>query len=288
MAERHRQRTKEPIMSTISGDPRRKDSLWSAPAERQVADAPVPIRADAPAPHPSTIFPSRGVRSPALPRLSPGAAALLILRLFIGLGWLRAFAEKVIDPAWPGDAVSAFLGERLTRSEVALPPYESLVTAVFLPHATTLGWLIMAGQLLVGLGLTTGTLTRAALVGGLFMNLNFLLAGAPNPSAFYIIIQAALLATGAERILGVDAWRARYAAQPTQRTCRGASGRHLLSGTIGLCMAVAGYALLQADDLSPAGSVHDPAVLLAMLGGLTALWAVLTGGAAEEARDDRG
>ncbi len=39
-------------------------------------------------------------------------AYLLPLRLFIGLGWLRAFAEKVADPDWLGGvALAAFLQE---------------------------------------------------------------------------------------------------------------------------------------------------------------------------------
>ena len=134
----------------------------------------------------------------------------------------------------------------------------------------------MVGQLLTGLALVTGTLTRAALLGGLVMNLNFLLAGAPNPSAFYLIIQAALLATGAGATLSVDAWRARRAAQRAPRGAVLPRSRRWLTGVAGLGLAVAAYALPQARDLSPAGSVHDPAVLLAMLGGLAALWAALT------------
>ena len=91
-------------------------------------------------------------------------------------------SQRTSEPA--RTAVAAFLGERLARGAVALPPYEALVAGIFLPHAPTLGWLIMAGQPLAGLALLTGALTRAALLGGLFMNFNFLLAGEPNPSAF--------------------------------------------------------------------------------------------------------
>ena len=213
------------------------------------------------------------------PGLPAGASALLVLRLFIALGWLRAFAEKAPDPAWrDGGAVAAFLNRRLAWDEVALPPYEALTTGVFLPLAPALGWLIMTGQLLTGLALLSGTFTRAALLGGLFMNVNLLLAGAPNPSGFYIVIQATLLATGAGTILGVDAWRARRAARPPALAAIVPNDRRWLIGATGLGLAVTGYALLQARDLSPAGSVHDPAVLLAVLGGLAALWAVLTHG----------
>ena len=211
-----------------------------------------------------------------LPRLPAGASALLVLRVFIGLGWLRAFAEKAPDSAWrDGAAVASFLEERMSRGEVALPPYETLIVGVFLPLAPALGWLIMSGQLLAGMALLTGTLTRAALLGGLVMNVNFLLAGAPNPSGFYIVIQAALLATGAGSILSVDAWRTRSASRSAAIV---PGNRRMRIVAAGLGLMVTGYALMQARDLSPAGSVHDPAVLLAVLGGLAALWAILTDG----------
>lgn len=222
-----------------------------------------------------------------LPRLPASASALLVLRVFIGLGWLRAFAEKAPDSAWrDGAAVAAFLDERMARGEVAVPPYETLIVGVFLPLAPALGWLIMAGQLLVGMALLTGTLTRAALLGGLVMNVNFLLAGAPNPSGFYIVIQAALLATGAGSILSVDAWRTRGASRSAAVLPGNRRWRIVAAG---LGLAVTGYALMQARDLSPAGSVHDPAVLLAVLGGLAALWAILTDGTpADQQRGGQG
>src|SRR5262249_9352368 len=141
-----------------------------------------------------------------------------------------------------------------------------------LPHATALGWIVTIGQLLAGLAILTGCLTRPALIGGLFMNVNFLLAGRPDPSAFYIVIQAGLLLANAGMILGL-------AAHLPQR---GRPGRRLTPrgwGWTGLAMlvslVVAGYALVCADDWSPAGSVHDPAIILAVLGFLTAGWSVI-------------
>ncbi len=67
-----------------------------------------------------------------------------------------------------------------------------LATEVFLPHAAVFGWVVMVGQLLAGLAILCGGFTSAALLGGLFMNLNFLIAEAPEPRAFYIAIQALL------------------------------------------------------------------------------------------------
>src|SRR5262245_44313974 len=100
---------------------------------------------------------------------------LVPLRVFIGIGWLRAFAEKAVEPRWrDGTYLTTFLTGHLRGGRIALPLYETLVTGVYLPHATVVGWSVMVGQLLAGLAILTGCLTRAALIGGLFMNLNFL------------------------------------------------------------------------------------------------------------------
>ena len=94
----------------------------------------------------------------------PGAY-LLPLRLFIGIGWLRAFAEKAADPEWSsGLTLSQFLTEHLHEGSIPFPLYASLVREAFLPGAAALAWVVAAGQLMVGLGLLAGALTRAALL----------------------------------------------------------------------------------------------------------------------------
>lgn len=63
---------------------------------------------------------------------------------------------------------------------------------IALPAAPLLAWLVLVGQLLAGLGILLGSVTSGELLSGLFMNLDFLLAGVANPSAFSLVIQAAL------------------------------------------------------------------------------------------------
>ncbi len=209
-------------------------------------------------------------------------AYLVPLRLFIGLGWLRACAEKLTDPGWrDGSTVEAFLSRHAAAGEVAYPWYETLIRAVFLPHAAALALVILLGQLLAGVAITSGAFTNAALLGGLFMNLNFLLAGAPNPSAFYIVIQAALLVTNAGAVLGLDARLARtihhplLVAQPL-----GERRRHRWGAPVLPVGALAGitalYSLAHVTDSSPAGSVEDPAMIVVILAQLTLAWATLT------------
>jgi thiosulfate dehydrogenase [quinone] large subunit len=206
---------------------------------------------------------------------------LVPLRIFIGLGWLRAGVEKVVDPGWSdGASLTAFLRDRLQGGDVAFPPYETVITQLFLPHAASLSLIVLLGQFLAGAAILGGAFTRAALLGGLFMNLNFLLAGAPNPSAFYIVIQATLLVTGAGAVFGLDAVLARRVGVPSMVAQAAASRswrtRPLALALVeGFWLGVAAYALANVSDWSPAGSVGDPAVLLAILAALGAAWTAL-------------
>jgi thiosulfate dehydrogenase [quinone] large subunit len=207
---------------------------------------------------------------------------LLPLRLFIGLGWMRACAEKLSEPGWyNGSSLTAFLQGHLHDGLVAFPFYQALMHQVFLPHAALLGKIIILGQLLAGIAILTGTLTTAALLGGLFMNLNFLLTGAISPSAFYLVIQAALLLTNSGSVLGVDWWLARHIREPrrSRRTLpayrRQQTRRGFLLGLGVGFLALAAYALYWVNDFSPAGSVEDPAMLLMILAIMGAMWSVI-------------
>lgn len=211
---------------------------------------------------------------------------LVPLRAFIGIGWIRAYAEKATDPNWiGGGTLTEFLNGHLASDQMPFPFYRDLTTDYFLPHAAALAWIVLLGQLMAGLGILTGTLTTAALLGGLFMNVNFVLAGATDPSPFYIVIQALLLVSGAGMIMGVDGWIAERRklkwrnAQPPN-----ASGqirfrcflvRVLCVPLVVAAGAVGVYALGYIKDFSPAGSIHDPAAIVSMLGFVVAGWAIV-------------
>jgi thiosulfate dehydrogenase (quinone) large subunit len=204
-------------------------------------------------------------------------AHLLPLRLFIAVGWLRALSEKLLNPAWfDGLALSSFLNTQLHADKVAFPAYVWLISQVFLPGAPVLAWIILAGQLLVGLGLVFGAFSRAALLGALFMNLNFIAAGMPSPSVFYVVIQIMLLISNAGRVFGLDGVAhqnviLRSLVQPAVRRIgrhqtRFRVSRHLLLVMAVLCAVLALAALPYAKDFSAKGSINDPAILMCVLG----------------------
>ena len=217
------------------------------------------------------------IRQQAVDSLQSPSAYLLPLRLFIGLGWLRAGTEKLIDPNWlNGTVLESFLTEHLVNGDVYFPLYEAMIQDVFLPSALVFSWVIMIGQFMVGLGISTGTFTNAALLGGLFMNVNFVLAGAVNPSAFYIVIQVALLVGSAGSVFGLDAYLSerflpRFAATNQSYAVR-QWGHYAL-----LVLALVSWGLMITTipfirDYGP-HSVDDPAMLMTILlslGGLTA------------------
>jgi len=198
-------------------------------------------------------------------------AFLLPLRLFIGLGWLRAGAEKLIDPAWlSGDKLVDFLNIQLAIDAVYFPFYETLILQLFEPNALLLSWIVLIGELLVGIAILTGTLTNLALLGGLFMNLNFVLAGVVNPSAFYIVIQYVLLTTNAGATLGLDGILSGritsffIVAQSQSEIEKRAFEKWLFLTSGTLCGLIAAWVVPYIRDFGP-HSIDDPAMLLFIL-----------------------
>lgn len=218
------------------------------------------------------------------------AAFLVPLRLFIGFGWVRAAAEKLIEPGWyDGSQLTAFLQDQLAWSQEAFPFYGWLMENLFMPQATALGVVVMLGQLVIGLAILTGFATSVALLAGIVLNVNFLLAGVPNPSAFYIVIQLVLLFGGAGTVLGADAHLARRARHPVLATLSGrtpASARALrrVYGTAAAaCLALTLATLPFVSTLDPALIVEDPAMILVTMflvaAAMSGIRAVTAGGA---------
>jgi thiosulfate dehydrogenase (quinone) large subunit len=138
-------------------------------------------------------------------------AALVLLRIYLGVIFLLA--------AWPklgGDFVPQLTG---FLQNVALqkghPFYRVFVQDLVLPNVSLIADLITWGELLVGVTLVLGLLTRLFAAVGLLLVVNYMLAkGAwfwqpsSNDGAF-AAIAAALLIGAAGRTFGLDALLAR-------------------------------------------------------------------------------
>ena len=209
-------------------------------------------------------------------------AYLVPLRWFIGIGWLRAAVEKIVEPTWHnGDALRAFI-EDMGRI-ATFPAFETFLDVFVQPAAPLVAWLVVVLQLFCGVGILLGRSTNAALLTGIGLNLTFILAGVPNPSAFYILIQLVLFSAGAGAILGFDGRaaapdRSLLIAAPALHRAPNPNDRWWLTATAVVLLLISAYAIAHGSDFSPEGSVEDPALVLgtvAALGGLTFLISVM-------------
>jgi thiosulfate dehydrogenase (quinone) large subunit len=139
----------------------------------------------------------------------------LIVRFYLAYTWIEAAWEKFQNPAWVGSkagvAITGFVKGALAKTGGAHPDvqgwYASFLQWAILPHPVLWSHMIAWGELLVGIGLVLGALTGIAAFFGLFMNLNFLLAGtvSTNPILFVLSIFL-VLAWKVGGYYGLDRW----------------------------------------------------------------------------------
>jgi hypothetical protein len=220
--------------------------------------------------------------------LAKPVAVLVPLRLFIGVGWLRAFFEKVGDPAWwNGSAVTDFLKLQMEQRLVVFPFYERIIETVLSPGGRWIGWLVMLAQLAVGVAILSGTYTNLALIIGAGLNLSFMLAGRITPSVFYIAIQTLLFVTEAGTAFGVDGELERDRANgspPIVVAARlprpGSIAKDVSDVTILAVVAAlfSGLVFLHASEFGP-GGIDDPGLVLgAVMAMSAATFAIYAGG----------
>jgi thiosulfate dehydrogenase [quinone] large subunit len=139
----------------------------------------------------------------------------LIVRVYVGWQWTQAGWEKIHDPSWVGGGAGAsltgFINGALTKVGGAHPSvqdwYGWFLQHVILPHVSLWSNVIAYGELLVGVALILGILTGIAAFFGLFMNLNYLLAGtvSTNPILFVLAL-GLVLAWRVSGFIGLDYW----------------------------------------------------------------------------------
>ncbi len=147
----------------------------------------------------------------------------LIVRLYVGYQWLTAGLDKLtgysftfdasfgklVGKPWvfgahDGAALKGFVAGALAQTTGAHPAvqgwYGAFLQSVVLPNAAVFAYLVTFGEVLIGLGLIFGVLTGIAAFFGVFMNMNFLLAGAVSINP--IIGSLALFLVLAWRVAG--------------------------------------------------------------------------------------
>lgn len=144
-------------------------------------------------------------------------AGWLFVRLVLGTEWLRGGWEKLGDAGWTatpvGTAVAGFLKGAIAKATQGRYPevphwFHNLAQDVFLPNAELLAYLVSIGEILVGVGLIVGGLTRGAALFGVMMNAMFLWAGtsSANPQMLILGLAIALIGGRAAGAYGLDGW----------------------------------------------------------------------------------
>ena len=138
-----------------------------------------------------------------------------ILRIWLGYTWLHAGLVKTQNSSWfgaeAGSALAGFLQGAIGKATGDHPAvqqwFASFLSTIALPNAVFFSYLVVFGEILVGIGLITGTFTVISLLVSAFMNLNYMLAGASglNPNMF--VVAFVLLYVGSNAYFyGLDQW----------------------------------------------------------------------------------
>ena len=125
----------------------------------------------------------------------------LVVRLYVGWQWLEAGWEKLMSGAWlggnAGNIIKGFLNGSLAKTGGDHPDvmgwYAWLINHVFIPGAPLLSYLIVFGEIIVGLALILGLCTKKAAKIGAFMNFNYLFAGVVSINPFLLLLELFLI-----------------------------------------------------------------------------------------------
>ena len=159
----------------------RRRRLGSARSESSAGADPSPI--DSGARPPSRDRATTPTLRDRLATATVPAAALLPLRFFLGLTFLYAGLDKLLDPRFFAATDPASIGAQLAAfaRESPLSPLIKLVE----PYALPIGLVIAVAEIAIGLGALTGLAFRAAAVGGACLSLVFWLSASWATHPYY-------------------------------------------------------------------------------------------------------
>ncbi len=144
---------------------------------------------------------------------------IALSRMLIGVLWLFSLRWKLPPDFAPAAGKGLMDWLQLEVQYPSFGFYADFVAKVVIPNFTLFAWLIFLAELLTGLSLLTGTLTRLGAALGLLMAINLGIGLLEVPGEWpwsYVMLamwQGVFLVVGAGRLWGVDAWlRRRWSA----------------------------------------------------------------------------
>ena len=137
---------------------------------------------------------------------------IALSRMAIGVLWLFSLRWKLPPDFAPQSGRGLMDWLLLEVQYPAFDLYARLVETVVIPNFTLFAWLIFLAELLVGLSLLTGTLTRLGGALGLLMSINLGIGLLEVPGEWpwsYLMLamwHGLFLVSAAGRVWGVDGW----------------------------------------------------------------------------------
>jgi thiosulfate dehydrogenase (quinone) large subunit len=116
--------------------------------------------------------------------LRPGAA-LLPLRLFLGVTFVYAGVQKLTDPGFLHAGSPTYIGTQL-EGFAGGTPGGFLLRTFAIPHPELAGIGVAIAEIAIGLLTATGLMTRAAAAAGLGLNLVFFLTASWHTSPYFL------------------------------------------------------------------------------------------------------
>jgi thiosulfate dehydrogenase [quinone] large subunit len=152
----------------------------------------------------------------------------LVVRVYVAYDFLTAGWHKLTTPAWVNGSGAGILGF-WTGALGSTPAGAPVITfdwyrmfIQFLVDTNSAGWfsyIIVFGELAVGLGLLLGAFTGLAATGGLLMNMAFMLAGTTSTNPILAIMGVLLiLAWKNAGYIGLDRWLLPLLGTPWKQT----------------------------------------------------------------------
>ena len=119
-----------------------------------------------------------------------------LIRLYLAWNWLKAGWNKITGKfdisGFLDDAIKNTIGDHPS----VLSWYATFLDRFVLPNIDLFNLIVPWGEVFVGLGLILGMFTTVSLLAGVFMNLNFILAGAVSPNLTFFTLSVILLLMG--------------------------------------------------------------------------------------------
>ncbi|WP_226035131.1 DoxX family protein [Aquibacillus saliphilus] len=126
------------------------------------------------------------------------AGVLAIIRIYLGYSWITGGWGKITGG---GFDASGFLNGAIANSTGDHPAVQGWWAAflenVALPNASLFSFLVMWGEVLVGIALIVGLFTNFAVLMGLVMNFSFVFSGTVSTNGQMILLGILVLVAGA-------------------------------------------------------------------------------------------